>query len=283
MNGKSGIYLRAMTIVTLIIASPATSPANLCQADLNGDGKVDVQDLTIMRNEMGRDDCTQTPCRSDVNSDGSVNSKDMLIMRSELNGNCFSHDRDMQESATGTLNTKQDRGFERDGNGETTQEEPWWYQVNNGEQLEKKAVAPTSRFNDNGDGTVTDLATGLMWSKNANLSGHTMLLHEALNYIEEMNSGQYENYGFNDWRLPQLKELRSLIDFTRYTQKGRELPQGHPFKNVQSLNFKPSWPAPPTYICASEFPLLLSIYCSLVGRNHAGACSGYIWPVRGGK
>ena len=42
-------------------------------------------------------------------------------------------------------------------------------------------------FIDNDDGTVTDPETGFMWTKDANLFGDTMLFHQALTYIDEMN------------------------------------------------------------------------------------------------
>ena len=63
-------------------------------------------------------------------------------------------------------------------------------------------------FHDNGDATITDNATGLMWSKDDDGSGMNWM--EALSYAE--NSG-LANY--NDWRLPNAKELQSLLDYTR--------------------------------------------------------------------
>jgi hypothetical protein len=262
------------------VSHPSTSSANRCQADINGNGRVDTPDLAIMKSEMGRDDCFKIPCRADVNGDGRVNSKDILILQTELGSNCLSHDRDAPESETGALHTDQDGEFDTGGNEEDVQEEATVYDTGKGEELEKEPATPTSRFKDNGDGTVTDPETNLMWTKNANLPGDTMLFHQALNYIEEMNRGKYPNYGFTDWRLPGLHELRSLIDFTNYTKKGHELPTRHPFENVQSLSFS-SWSAP-RYLSASEYPLVFSIYCRLVGHNVI-SCYGYVWPVRGGK
>ncbi|ALV63477.1 Putative PQQ enzyme repeat [Thermococcus sp. 2319x1] len=66
-------------------------------------------------------------------------------------------------------------------------------------------------FVDNGDGTITDRATGLMWTKND--SGYCMNWEEALEYVQRMNE---ENYlGYSDWRLPNAKELQSIVDYTR--------------------------------------------------------------------
>lgn len=66
-------------------------------------------------------------------------------------------------------------------------------------------------FVDNGDSTITDKATGLMWSKNDSRFG--MNWENALSWVQKKNS---ENYlGHNDWRLPNAKELQSIVDYTR--------------------------------------------------------------------
>ncbi len=65
-----------------------------------------------------------------------------------------------------------------------------------------------NNYLDNGDGTVTDLATGLMWMKAD--SGTTMRWQEALSYAENL-----EHAGYEDWRLPNAKELQSIVDYSR--------------------------------------------------------------------
>lgn len=68
-----------------------------------------------------------------------------------------------------------------------------------------------NNFIDNGDGTVTDEATSLMWSQSD--SGGGMTWEDALVWVQQMND---ENYlGYSDWRLPNAKELQSLVDYTR--------------------------------------------------------------------
>lgn len=61
---------------------------------------------------------------------------------------------------------------------------------------------------DNGDGTITDAATGLMWTKSD--SGAAMNWEQALSYAEKL-----EYAGYDDWRLPNAKELVSIVDYTR--------------------------------------------------------------------
>jgi hypothetical protein len=65
-----------------------------------------------------------------------------------------------------------------------------------------------NNFVDNGDGTITDKATGLMWMQDDN--GKAVLWQEALRYAETS-----EFAGYSDWRLPDAKELQSIVDYTR--------------------------------------------------------------------
>jgi len=72
-------------------------------------------------------------------------------------------------------------------------------------------------FKDNGDGTVTDEATGLTWMKvdsGALKAGKkkdgTLNWGEALAWAEGLEYG-----GHSDWRLPSVKELQSIVDYTR--------------------------------------------------------------------
>jgi hypothetical protein len=66
-------------------------------------------------------------------------------------------------------------------------------------------------FVDNGDQTITDNASGLMWTKND--SQAPMNWEQALAWAQSKNAANY--CGYNDWRLPNAKELQSIIDYTR--------------------------------------------------------------------
>jgi hypothetical protein len=73
---------------------------------------------------------------------------------------------------------------------------------------------PQPRFVDNGDGTVTDRLTGLVWLQNGNLfgPGSRMELEDAFFNLARMNSGQIVNFGYTDWRIPNINELESLLN-----------------------------------------------------------------------
>lgn len=72
-------------------------------------------------------------------------------------------------------------------------------------------------FTDNGDGTVTDNRTGLMWEK---LSDDGSIHDKDTTYnwtnavatkVAALNSGSFA--GYSDWRLPNVNELQSLANY----------------------------------------------------------------------
>jgi hypothetical protein len=71
-------------------------------------------------------------------------------------------------------------------------------------------------YQDNGDGTVTDLNTGLMWEKqsdNGGLNDRDQLFTwaNAQTHITALNSAGYA--GHADWRLPNVRELLSIVNY----------------------------------------------------------------------
>jgi hypothetical protein len=66
-------------------------------------------------------------------------------------------------------------------------------------------------FSDNGDSTITDNATVMMWSRDD--SGSGLNWEETLAWVETQNDANY--LGYSDWRLPNVKELQSIVDYTR--------------------------------------------------------------------
>ena len=67
----------------------------------------------------------------------------------------------------------------------------------------------SSHLVDNGDGTVTDTTTGLMWQQDTPLPDHTW--DEAIAHCEGLKLA-----GYDDWRLPNIRELLSLADFKTF-------------------------------------------------------------------
>ena len=66
-------------------------------------------------------------------------------------------------------------------------------------------------FHDNNDGTITDRATSLMWSKAD--SGTAMNWEQALAWVAKMNAAKH--LGHDDWRMPSVKELQSIVDYAK--------------------------------------------------------------------
>ncbi|MCX5886642.1 MAG: DUF1566 domain-containing protein [Proteobacteria bacterium] len=142
---------------------------------------------------------------------------------------------------------------------------------------------PSPRFIDQGNGTVTDNLTGLMWAKNADLPNRTKTWQQALDYVAGMNAGNYPNFGYTDWRLPNRKELHSLTDFSQYNPA---IPAGHPFTNVQADIYWPYWSSSTR---ASDQQCAWYVYM-LDGEVNSynkfydyGYVYGYVWPVRAGS
>ena len=77
-------------------------------------------------------------------------------------------------------------------------------------------------YQDNGDGTVTDLVTGLMWQQSTDLNGDGMINYEdKLSYDEALAAADtFSLGGYSDWRLPSIKEMYSLFLMTGIDPSG---------------------------------------------------------------
>jgi len=74
----------------------------------------------------------------------------------------------------------------------------------------QSGIYGVNNFQDNGDSTVTDLATNLMWQKGDDGTGRDW--ENAMCYFENLTLA-----GHSDWRLPDLKELQSIVDYDKLT------------------------------------------------------------------
>lgn len=94
-----------------------------------------------------------------------------------------------------------------------------------------------NNYIDNGDGTITDLATGLMWLKED--SGATV---GTLDWIDALAwSEDLEAAGYTDWRLPNAKELHTLVDYTRAPDAEDETRRSAAIDPIFDLTETESW------------------------------------------
>ena len=146
-------------------------------------------------------------------------------------------------------------------------------------ELQAGVAWPTPRFTDNGDGTLTDNLTGLIWLKDANCPG-VKTWQEALDWVSDLNTTaiactDYTAMTFTDWRLPNIKEQVSLVDFS---QQSPALVSGHPFVSVEVEFYWSSttWELFPTIAWGVD---LAHGETDQVGKLSEKP----VWPVRGGQ
>ena len=140
------------------------------------------------------------------------------------------------------------------------------YRTGDDGDLQAGVPWPSPRFTDHGNGTVTDHLTGLMWAKNARL-WQQITWDAAIDNCSALSLGDHD-----DWRLPTVCELKSVLDLGRYNPA---LPAGHPFSGAQTWWY---W----TSTTRANYPAgacQVSLYDGRV--NGAGKTTQhYVWPVR---
>ena len=97
--------------------------------------------------------------------------------------------------------------------------------------LQTGVAWPAQRFTDHQDGTVTDALTGLTWLKNASTFSPTTWPNALaeVNQLASGSNGLSDHSKPGDWRVPNLKELDSLLDLSA---SNPALPAGNPFTQV---------------------------------------------------
>ncbi|MEI7436613.1 MAG: DUF1566 domain-containing protein [bacterium] len=165
--------------------------------------------------------------------------------------------------------------------GQTTE-----YTAGDDGSYKKGATWPNPRFTvgTGVDGTncVTDNLTGLVWARNANLAGIAMTWADAIVYCTNLTYG-----GTNDWRLPNVREMQSLIDYGRNTPAlcntsgTGKWSENDPFTGVQSSDYY--WSSTTYDLLSDDYAwnVYLSIGQVIIDVK-AGALL-YVWPVRGGQ
>ena len=136
------------------------------------------------------------------------------------------------------------------------------------------------RFVDNGNGTVTDTTTGLMWMK----STPNPLLKPAVDWLTAQNMIEQMDFaGYTDWRMPTIEEWKTIIDTKNYFPA---LANPNPFQNVIT-HF--------SYWSSSDYNLGLGHDCDFEGcamhsyvvqlyygniDNQRKDTKAFVWPVR---
>jgi hypothetical protein len=129
---------------------------------------------------------------------------------------------------------------------------------------------PTPRFDIDGD-TVTDRLSGLTWTRNASYSNVFINWKDAGQMIQQMNSKM--DFGFNDWRIPHIRELESLIDLEMHSPA---LPADQPFADIHDFYWSGT-----TSIYETRYAWALYMEDGAIGVGFKANPEFFLWPVRG--
>ena len=120
-------------------------------------------------------------------------------------------------------------------------------------------------------GTVTDQLTGLIWTRKA-VSGEAFLSwHAARDAIDAMN--RKKAHGFDDWRLPHIRELETLADLGNHSPA---LPADHPFSAVSDFYWSQT-----TSMYETRYAWAFYSKDGSVGVGFKENPEFSLWPVRG--
>ncbi len=182
-----GFYLRGGSPTALASGGGGAPTCSLSNGDVNASGKVDLSDAVTILSFL------------------------FLGNPTELIPLCAP-----PAAASGLPDTGQTKCYDEDGN-ELDRGQCFRGSCQGGQDSVYATGCPSvGRFVDNGDGTVTDNCTGLMWQKDTadvNDDGQStdqdyLSWCDALAYCESLSFA-----GHDDWRLPNVRELQSIVDY----------------------------------------------------------------------
>lgn len=154
------------------------------------------------------------------------------------------------------------------------------YGINDDGALKKGASWPNPRFTDNNNGTITDNLTGLMWTKDARNPGPlecpidtSKNWKDALAHVSCLNQNKY--LGYNDWRMPNINELASLVNTDNADSTVWLTAQG--FRNViMEFYWTSTTDAQRTKLAWVGVLYSGNLFSRKKGKEYP------VWPVRGG-
>ena len=120
-------------------------------------------------------------------------------------------------------------------------------------------------------GCVHDTGTGLTWVKNADINKKPLDWKSAKDLVSRMNKDKA--YGYDDWRVPGIRELESLTDMDGHSPA---LPVDHPFTDVQDFY----WSADISRY-DTGYAWVLYMVDGAVGVGYKPLSEFFLWPVRG--
>jgi hypothetical protein len=150
-----------------------------------------------------------------------------------------------------------------------------------------------NRYTDNGDGTVTDNTTCLVWLKDSDCLDKQNWADASIK-IDELNSGKdftcddYTAGAFNDWRLPTVQELQSVVHYDFYnpvisnaegTKKWGLIPATDAFTSIQLSHY---WSST-TNALAVTHAWNIRLNDGATNSSDKARSKNYVWPVRAGQ
>ena len=251
---------RLLVLLTLLVLVPvSTSAQDFCEGNFDYDDNVDGSDATVFKEHFGRGGYNN-PCPPDgpapVQKTGQTqcwneNGDEVICRPCVIGGGCYP----------------------------TGQDGMW----------EKGVALPEPRFTNNGNGTITDNLTGLIWMKNAFCFGATPW-QEALDSCNSLSSGSCglsDGSIEGDWRLPNRRELFSLIHDAYHnpalsnTAGTGHHTNGNPFTNVSPFEY---WSSSSSCGAVNKaVAYVVDFGFGLIELDNKVEYNHSVWCVRGGQ
>ncbi|NDY70643.1 hypothetical protein DO021_02150 [Desulfobacter hydrogenophilus] len=140
----------------------------------------------------------------------------------------------------------------------------------NQEKTIETSIDPDQRFQTK-NSIVFDRETELQWMRNADVTGRAVTWSQALEKIHQLNREQAD--GFRDWRLPNIRELESLVALSRHSPAicGTDC-----FDRVQDFYWSST-----TSVYEPAYAWALYTRDGYIGVGHKADAIFFVWPVRG--